>query len=307
MEHFKNPITLKSNIKWISNLTTNKLEKIFIKEKIFYNPKIRQKNINNLNIKYLKIKDNNTVFFCKLVGEKFLSQELKSFEINKKVNTSKIAPHAYDYKKIFFNKKKNFLFIYEFIPEKKFLINKKNLKKIFLRLKLLHKLLKNKIRDNKLVKDSISRERKIFRNFNLIIKKNFIEKDDLLKCYKFFLKSKQLVHGDLHMKNVIYNDNFYFIDFEETSRTFLNPNIDYLNIMLKLILTKETKKINFVKFFYKKKIFNNFSLYILMKFIIFRNLSILKFYKNTKEKKSEEKKFYKYLLFLNNIQLELID
>ena len=44
-----------------------------------------------------------------------------------------------------------------------------------------------------------------------------------------------------------------------------------------------------------------------MKFIIFRNLSILKFYKNTKEKKSEEKKFYKYLLLLNNIQFKLID
>ena len=120
MEHFKNPITLKSNIKWISNLTTNKLEKIFIKEKIFYNPKIRQKNINNLNIKYLKIKDNNTVFFCKLVGEKFLSQELKSFEINKKINTSKIAPYAYDYKKIFLIKKKIFYLFMNLFLKKNF-------------------------------------------------------------------------------------------------------------------------------------------------------------------------------------------
>lgn len=305
MEYFKNPVTLKNNIKWISNQVTTKLERILKKKGIFQNPKIKQKKINNSSIDYLKIKDNDKYFFCKLVDKKFIDQEFKSFLINKYINNSKLVPVAYNFKKVLYNKKKKILFTYEFISGKKFLINKKNLNNIFLRLKILHKSLKKNITSKELIYESILREKKIKRNFNLIIKGNLKEKSDLVKCYHFFLESRQLVHGDLHLKNIIYNNKFFFIDFEETSRTFLNPKIDYINVLLNLLLTKKFKKISLVKFFYKKKLFNNFSLYILIKFIIYRNLSILKFYKDTHEKKREEKKFYKYLSFVDNIKLEI--
>ena len=42
MEYFKNPVTLKNNIKWISNQVTAKLERILKKKGIFQNPKIKQ-------------------------------------------------------------------------------------------------------------------------------------------------------------------------------------------------------------------------------------------------------------------------
>lgn len=305
MEYFKNPVTLKNNIKWISNLKTKELEKKLIKEKFFNNPKVKQKKVFDFGIKYLKIKDKDKVFFCKLVEKKNFNQELKSFIINKNINNLKLAPFAYNYKKILLNKKESYLFIYQFISEKKFLIDKRNLKKIFHRLKILHKVFKKNIKDVKFIKKGISREKKIYKNFNIIIKDNLAEKNNLLKCYYFFLKSRQLVHGDLHLKNIIYKDNFFFIDFEETSRTFLNPNIDYLNIILKMILSKKLKKLNIIKFYYQKKKFNNLSLYILLKFIIYRNLSILKFYKFSNEKKKEQKKFYKHLSFLDGIKSEI--